>query len=499
MENYKKLLTRLDETSSIGQAMAVLDWDQQCYMPHAGDNARARQQGMLGRICHERSVSDETRTLLEAAEKEAAGLDPQSDERLALKVVRRGFDQSVKLPTALVEALITETSKAHGVWVEARKTNNFNHFAPTLERLLDLTRQRAEALGYEEHIYDALLDQYEPGARSVEVEKVFTAVRKELVMLLKDIKAAKQVDDSPMRRDFDEEKQLAFGRKVVERLGFNFERGRIDRAVHPFCTNFTRDDVRLTTRTERDWFPCSLMGTIHEAGHGMYEQGLHEKDNQTPLSSAAGLGTHESQSRLWENIVGRSRAFWQVFYPELQSQFPGVLDDISVEQFYKAINTVSPSFIRVEADEVTYNLHVFLRFEIEKEMLSGKLAVKDIPEAWNTKMQDYLGITPDSDANGCLQDVHWSAALFGYFPTYSLGTILSAQLYKKALVDNTQITPDLEKGEYSSLLTWLQNNVHHAGCRYFPHELTERATGESLNPTYYIEYLNTKFRDIYAC
>jgi carboxypeptidase Taq len=268
--------------------------------------------------------------------------------------------------------------------------------------------------------------------------------------------------------------------------------------VHPFCTSFGRNDVRITTRFDRNWLPSALMGTIHETGHALYELGFDPKDDNTPLSDAASLGVHESQSRLWENIVGRSREFWQVYYPELRAHFPGVLDDVDVEQFYRAINKVSPSFIRVEADEVTYCLHIMLRFEMEKGMINGTIPTKDIPDAWNSTMQDYLGIVPPNDAQGCLQDVHWSGAGFGYFPTYALGTILSAQLMDKARSDNPSISGDLAKGEFASLLSWLRENVHSQGCRWLPRELVERACGAPAQSQSYLRYLNEKFSDVYG-
>jgi carboxypeptidase Taq len=318
------------------------------------------------------------------------------------------------------------------------------------------------------------------------------------VELVKALSAAPQIDDSVLRRDYAEEGQRTFSEYVVGRLGYDFTRGRQDKAVHPFCVSFGRNDVRITTRYDKNWLPCSLMGSIHETGHALYEQGFAPKDDNTPLTGAAGLGVHESQSRLWENIVGRSRPFWNVFYPELQTHFHGVLDDVDVTTFHRAINKVEPSFIRVEADEVTYPLHIMLRFELEKALIDGRLEVADVPEAWNEKMREYLGIVPDTDADGCLQDVHWSGAMFGYFPTYALGTLLSAQLYEKAVKDHPSIETDLAKGEFGSLLTWLRENVHQPGRRYLPAELVKRVCGEPAQSRSYLNYLNAKFRDVYG-
>jgi carboxypeptidase Taq len=411
--------------------------------------------------------------------------------------VRRSFDKSTRLPAELVAETAKATSNGHQVWVQARQAADWSMFVPVVEHLLDLSRQRADYYGYEERMYDALLDIYEPQMKTAQVESVFDALRPALVELVEACAEAEPVDDSVLRRDYDPEKQKEFGEFIVARMGYDFTRGRQDKAVHPFCTSFNRNDVRITTRFDRNWLPCALMGTIHECGHALYEQGFDPKDDGTPLSDACGLGVHESQSRLWENIVGRSRGFWQVYFPELQKYFPDALGDVEVETFYRALNKVTPSLIRVEADEVTYCLHIMLRFELEKGLVDGSIPVKDIPEAWNSKMQDYLGITPPDDSQGCLQDVHWSGASFGYFPTYALGTILSAQLFDKAQQDNPAITDDLSNGEFGSLLGWLREKVHYPGARWFPAELVERACGEPAQSHSYNNYLNTKFRDVY--
>jgi carboxypeptidase Taq len=499
MSAYDSLLARLNEVSHVGKAAAILDWDHQCYMPEGAAEARAGMLATLGKLTHEMFVSGETQKLLEQAE--AEGHAPGSDGALTLRAVRRDFDKSVKLPTQLVSDLARETALGHGVWAKARAEKDFSQFAPALERILELTRQAGEHYGYDKkngEIYDALLDNYEAGARTSEVVTVFEGIRPGLIELLNKIKAAPQVNFSCLERDFDETAQLKFAESVAARLGFDFKYGRQDKAVHPFCTSFTRHDVRITTRTEKNWLPGALMGTIHETGHGLYEQGFDPKDDDTPLSDAVSLGVHESQSRLWENIVGRSRPFWHVLYPDLQAAFPGTLTDTSEEGFWRAINRVEPSFIRVEADEVTYGLHIMLRFEIEREMLSGTLAVKDIPDAWNAKMESYLGITPPDDALGCLQDVHWSAGLIGYFPTYLIGTALSSQLYEQALKDNPAIAQDLVKGEYGSLLSWLREKVHHPGRRYLPGELIERICGGPARSEPYLNYLNAKFTEVYG-
>lgn len=497
MEQYKALLGRLAEIGHITGAQGLLHWDQQCYMPPKGIVGRAQQLAVLGKISHEMIVADETRKLLEEAESEVASLDPESDEALTLRVVRRDFDQATKIPTPLVVEMAKATAEGHEIWAKARQQKEWSQFSPTLSHLLSLSRQVADCLGYEKHPYDALLDQYEPGMTIAEVDRVFGELRPGLVELVKRIADAGPVDDSCLKRDFPEEQQEVFSKTVVKRLGYDFEAGSLDVAVHPFCIGFGRNDVRITTRYMKNWIPCSVMGSIHEAGHAMYEQGFDPKDDFTPLSNATSLGFHESQSRLWENIVGRSRAFWEIFYPELQKAFPGVVDDVSLDTFYRAINKVEPSFIRVEADEVTYNLHILLRFEIEKALFDKVLTVEDVPAAWNAKMQEYLGITPPDDSEGCLQDVHWSGAMFGYFPTYSLGTLLSAQLYDRARKDNPSIETDLANGEYISLLSWLREKVHHPGRRYLPTELVQRICGEPAQSRSYLNYLTAKYGDLY--
>jgi len=497
MSNYDALIARLAEINYLAQAGAVLGWDHQCYMPSGGAQARAESLAVISKIAHEMSVADETKRLLEGAEAEISGVDLDDDRALTLRVVRRNYDKAAKLPTSLVAAISRETAIGHETWVHAREKSDWSLFAPTVERLLDLSRQVADCLGHTGNRYDALLDQYEPGMKTADVARVFGELRPGLVALVKDIAAAPPVSDDILRRDFDEAGQLAFGEKVIRRLGFDFTRGRQDRAVHPFCTSFGRNDVRITTRFDKNWLPMALMGTIHETGHALYEQGFDPKDDATPLSGATSLGFHESQSRLWENIVGRSRAFWNVFYPDLQAQFPGTLDDVDVDTFYRAINRVDPSLIRVEADEVTYCLHIMLRFEMEQAMISGDLAVADVPAAWNEKMRDYLGITPPNDAEGCLQDVHWSGASFGYFPTYAIGTILSAQLFEKAVAEKPAIPVELAAGEFAGLLDWLREKVHRPGQRYQPAELVQRICGEPAQSHSYLKYLNEKFRDVY--
>ena len=372
-------------------------------------------------------------------------------------------------------------------------------FAPWLSQILALTREIADHLGHGGERYDALLDQYEPGMTTAEVRALFDTLKPEAVRLVKAVAGQEPVDASVLSRFYDERAQREFGETVIKTLGYDFRRGRQDRAVHPFCTSFGSGDVRITTRFDPNFLPAALFGSIHETGHALYEQGLTARYPAGLLGEAASLGVHESQSRLWENLVGRSRPFWRHFYPALEAVFPDSLNGMREEDFYRAINKVEPSLIRVEADEVTYNLHILLRFEMEVDLLSGTLAVADAPAAWNAKMEQYFGLTPPDDAQGILQDVHWSGGMIGYFPTYTVGNVLSVQLYDKADADlGGQVAGQIEAGDFAPLLGWLGENVHQWGRKYTPQELTRRVTGEPLNPAPYLKYLTAKFGDVYG-
>jgi carboxypeptidase Taq len=356
----------------------------------------------------------------------------------------------------------------------------------------------AEALGYEERMYDALLDLFEPEMKTTQVESLFAEMKAGLVPLVQEISEHQaRVDGSVFDQDFDEELQWGFGVQVIQQLGFDFEAGRQDRSAHPFTTSFSPSDVRLTTRVFRDQFRSALFGSIHESGHGMYEQGFDRALDRTPLSAGSSLGVHESQSRMWENVIGRSRWFWQYWLPRLRQIFPAQLEGTDLEAFYRAINRVEPSYIRVEADEVTYNLHIFLRLEVENLMLEGKVSFRELPELWNSKMEEYLGIRPPNDADGILQDVHWSAGLIGYFPTYSLGNLLAAQFYNQAMSELPDIPQQISRGEFGSLFGWMRAKVHKPGAKYTPTELVERITGGPLRTQPFLDYIWEKYTDLY--
>ena len=499
MEKVKQLKDHLAPIVHLGHAAALLGWDQQTYMPPGGAAARAEQLATLSEITHEMFVADQTGKLLQEAAAELDGAAYDSDEAALVRVVQHDYDLATRVPTKLVAEIARTTTLAHEVWAKAREDANFAAFAPTLERIYDLMRQKAEALGYQDRMYDALLDEYEPNMKTADVERLFNGLKEELVPFVAQIfDRLDAVDNSIMHLEYDVDKQAEFGLKVVKQLGYDMQRGRQDKAVHPFTTGFSVNDVRITTRYYPNFLPTALFGSIHEAGHAMYEQGSDQALEGTMLAGGTSLGVHESQSRLWENIVGRSRGFWQYFYPDLQQLFPGQLGSISLETFYKAINAVSRSLVRVEADEVTYNLHIMLRFEMENALLEGKLAVKDAPDAWNTKMEEYLGITPPDDGKeGVLQDIHWSSGLVGYFPTYSLGNFLSVQFWDKALETVPSIPDEIARGNYAPLLEWMQHNIYRHGRKFWPAELTERVTGETIQTRSFMRYLKAKYTPIY--
>lgn len=498
MHEIEALEAHLAEIKALSEAAALLGWDQQTYMPAGGAGSRAAQMAALSGVIHEKMTGAETARRLQAAEAAALGADPDSDEAALVRAVRRDFDQATKLPGELVAETARVTALAHAHWADARASADWGRFAPDLERILDLTRQTADHLGHGGERYDALLDQYEPGTTTAEVRALFQAIKPDTVALVKRIAARgpDATDASVLSRFYPEDAQLRFGETTIKALGYDFGCGRQDRALHPFCTSFGSGDVRITTRVDPNFLPMALFGSIHETGHALYEQGLSRRYPGV-LGAAASLGVHESQSRLWENLVGRSRPFWSHFYPALQAAFPASLGETSEEDFCRAINKVEPSLIRVEADEVTYNLHILLRFELETMLLSGALSVADAPAAWNAKMQEYFGLTPPDDAAGILQDVHWSAGLIGYFPTYTLGNILSVQLFHKADADGGgRLSSQIAAGDFAPLLTWLRENIHQWGRKYLPKELAVRATGSPLDPAPYLAYLQTKFGEV---
>jgi len=493
---YDALVARLKDIHNLNMASSMLGWDQQTQMPAGGAEARASQLATLSKLAHEMFTSDETGRLLEDAAGEVGEIY-ESDAASMVRVLQEDYDESTKLPTDWVTEFTRLTSMADGIWVKARQDADFSQFQDTLERIIEMVRQKTEYLGYEDHPYTALLNQYERGITTTQVRQIFDDHKPGLIDLIAGItENADKVDDSILRRPYDIEKQREFATKMITAYGFDFSRGYQAISVHPFCTHFSSNDVRITTRFEPSFLNPALFGMMHEAGHGMYEQGIGQNLEGTPLASGTSLGVHESQSRMWENLVGRSKGFWSWALPQLKEVFPH-LESVDLNTFYKAINKSAPSFIRVEADEVNYNLHIILRFEIELDLISGDLAVKDAPEAWNTKFNEFFGITPPDDAQGVLQDVHWSYGIQGYFPTYALGNLLSVQYYNKAVEQHPSIPSDIANGKFDTLLTWLQDNIHQHGRKFTSDELTNRVTGGSIQSKDYLAYLTTKYSDIY--
>jgi carboxypeptidase Taq len=496
-EKVQTLRSKLRDIVNLNNTAGLLSWDQQTHMPPGGAEARAEQLATLSKISHQMFTSAEIGQLLE--DLSGANFDYDSDEAALVRVVRRDYDQARKLPPRLVEEMSRTFSLGQQVWVKARAEKDFSQFQEVLEKIVGLNIQAAEALGYEKEIYDALLDQYEPGIKTSEVAKVFAELKAELVPLVRAIvENGEPVDDGVLKQAYDETAQWDFSLILLQDIGYDMRRGRQDKSPHPFTSNFSINDVRVTTRIHRDLFPSSLFTSLHEGGHALYEQNSDQSLEGSPLAGGTSLGVHESQSRLWENVVGRSRAFWQFYYPRLQEYFPEQLKSVSQESFYRAINKVEPSLIRVEADEVTYNLHIFLRFELEQDILNRRLKIADLPEAWNAKMEEYLGIKPPDEALGVLQDIHWAGGAFGYFPTYALGNVISLQFYSQALKDIPDLPEQYSRGEFGPLLDWFRQHIHRHGRKFTATELIERVTGaKSIEAEPYLTYIQQKYSEIY--
>src|ERR1700736_3869442 len=498
-DTLDRLKTLLGEVSDLHRAGAVLDWDQETYMPPGGVQNRSEQLSTLSEVAHRKFISDEVGRLLDAAETKVANQPFDSDDASLVRVTRRDYEQDRKLPPELVAELTRASSAARPFWQQARREANFDLFAPYLEKNVELNIKVAEALAYEKRPYSALLSRTEPGLTTDQLEAIFAELKAAIVPLVADIKRrADAVDDSVLRRGFDPDKQVKYALDTVAALGYDLERGRQDISTHPFSIAFGPGDVRITTRVNRDFFNECFFGSVHEAGHGMYFQGIGRNLDRTTLWDGASPGVHESQSRLWENLIGRSLPFWRHFFPSLRETFPEPLKGVDAEAFYRAVNKSYPSYIRVEADEVTYNLHVLLRFELENDMLEGRLKVHDLPEAWNELFKSYVGLDVPNDREGVLQDIHWSFVGFAEFPGYTLGNIISAQLMEKIRSDIPDLDSQIERGEFGNLLGWLQEHVYKHGRKFTPNELLERVTGRGLTPKPWIAYVRQKYGWIYG-
>ena len=495
-EKLNQLKEILGEVSDLNHAASVLDWDQQVNMPPGGGEARGQHLATLGKISHQKATSDEVGKLLEDLKQEFS--DSDSDDGALVRVAARNFDKAMRVPAEFVAEQAVVTTASFEAWVKAKKKSDFSIFLPHLEKVMELMRKYVSYFPPADHPYDVLLDDYEPGMKTVEVKEIFDEVRTQQVKLIKAIRSTKQVKADFLHKKYNEKKVWDFSETIISRFGYDFSRGRQDKAAHPFETSFSVNDVRITNRYESENPLATLFSGMHESGHAMYEQGINPAYERTPLANGVSSAVHESQSRMWENLVGRSLPFWEHFFPELKKVFPSQLDGVSAKSFYKAVNKVEPSLIRVNADEATYNLHIMLRLELEIGMIEGNIDLKNLPEIWNTKMQEYVGITPPDDAHGVLQDIHWSAGLFGYFPTYALGNLVSAQLWEKINKDIRGLDDQIRSGKFDSLLNWLREKIHIHGHKYDPQDLIQNVTGSKINSAAYVRYLTKKYSDIYG-
>ncbi|MEM9248093.1 MAG: carboxypeptidase M32 [Pseudomonadota bacterium] len=505
--SYAHLIELTGQVNDFLNAGSVLSWDARTMMPEKGAPSRAKQLATLAVTARDLLCSDAMKRTLDGAEAEVAGHAEDSAEARAVAQVREAIAYHERIPPDLLARKTQAGTANHPIWAEARREANFDLFAPALTDMVELNRAIADAIGYDAHPYDALMYRFEPGTTTVSLAALFDQLKKGMLPLVRAIAETDQPRSDFLTRDFPEDAQLRFALKMAERIGYDTSRGRLDLTVHPFEVSFTRNDVRITTRVARNYLPTALFGALHEAGHALYEQGVDPAYTRTPLATdlislyavgGVSFGAHESQSRLWENHVGRSRAFWANHFGTLRDAFPQTLDDVSEEAFYKAVNRSQPSFIRVEADELTYDFHIMLRVDIESRLIDGSLTVADLPEAWNEGMKSMLGVDVPDPAKGVLQDVHWSSGQIGTFCNYTIGNVMAAQLYDAATDQAPTISPALEGGDYAPLRDWLTDNVAQHGRRFTRDELLERATGRPLDPAPYIAHLTAKYSDIYA-
>jgi carboxypeptidase Taq len=490
------------ENRHLERAAAVLQWDQETYLPEEGVSERAEQLSLLEGVVHERATSNEIGRLLSEARSTAE--NPGGDEKLPplerdfLRVLRRNYDRAVKLPGEFVSAVARAEGLSQAAWVKARQNNDFSAFLPHLVKMIDFARQRAYYWGYADNPYDGLLDIYEPRMGADEVSAVFNPLGEKLSALLKKIASLPRPDYSFLDQDFDPDSQARFSGELMKRLGFDKRRGRLDISAHPFTTTLGSDDIRITTRYLNRQLQSGIFSTIHESGHAFYEMNFPAEIRGTCLADGASMGIHESQSRLWENVIGRSSCFWEAMFPVLSSCFPGVLSRVSVNDFYRAINLVEPSLIRIEADEVSYSLHIILRFDLEKALFSGSLDPAELPSAWRKKMKALLGVEPETDAQGVLQDVHWSMGAFGYFPSYALGNLYGLQFWEKLRSDVSGVEEAIAAGNFTPVNNWLRDTIYAHGRRSDPQDLLKSVTGKGLSSEPFLDYIENKYAGIYG-
>ncbi|MEP7164933.1 MAG: carboxypeptidase M32 [Ferruginibacter sp.] len=491
---YNEFKTKMQKIADVKYASAVLQWDQETYLPPKGSEARRSQIATLSEIAHQQFIDEKLGALLY----ELSGHDELNDkEKKNVLLTLEDYARNKKLTSQFVRRMSETVNKSFHAWIQARRENSFAVFQEPLDEVIQLKKQEADMLGYEHHPYNALMNDYDKGLTVAITDELFGSLRPQLSPLLDMIRAKPQVDNSFLHQPFDKDQQWKFGMELLKRMHFDFEAGRQDISEHPFTTNFNSRDVRVTTRIDENDFGNMTWSCLHEAGHALYEQGLPADEYGLPLSEYCSLSIHESQSRLWENCVGRSAAFWEHNFPLLRSHFPKQFNNISTEQFYKGINKVQPSLIRTEADELTYHFHVMIRYEIEKLLIEGSIKTVDIPAYWNELYKKYLGVTVPNDKQGCLQDVHWSHGSFGYFATYSIGSLYAAQLFEAIEKDNKTLKEDIKKGNNLPVLNWLKQHIYGYGRYYRSNELCRKATGENLNSRYFIDYVTRKYSDIY--
>lgn len=497
MNAIDHLKNRFADLLRLNYVTNLLGWDQQVYLPPSVDSTKGRSEqiALIQAISHKKLISKKTGDLINQVEKYP---NLSLINSALLREAKRKYEKAIKIPTQLVTEIAKTASLGYQAWEKAKSKNNFEIFKPYLEKMVSLQREYAERIDIGPTLYDSLLDIYEPGATSDWISKIFENLKSKITDILNKINnSSDKPDQSVLRKYYDPEKQWKFSIEVLKALKFDFNMGRQDKSVHPFTTSISFRDTRITTRILENFLPACIFGTIHECGHALYEMGFKEDLNDTYLADGSSLGIHESQSRLWENIVGRSKEFWSYWYPILKKYFPKNLKDYSDYEFYRSINVVKPSFIRVEADEISYGLHIILRFELEKELINNNLSISETPQLWNEKMEELLGIIPSNDAEGVLQDVHWAGGGFGYFPTYTLGNLYASQIYTYALKEHPNFPEDFKIGNYTNLLNYLRENIHQYGRIYRPLDLLKKITGENLNPDYFIDYLEKKFYPIY--
>lgn len=503
-EAVTRLREHLATINDINGAMGLLGWDQRTMMPTGGAEVRSERLATLGRLSHEMFVSDQTARLIEDAEAALPGLDAESDEAALVRYTRRNYDRSAVISSELTTEALRASSQGYTTWIEAHANSDFPKFLPALERIVDVNRQFVEAYRTidpdAEEDYDLLLEDFEPGLTSREVSEAFDVVRDKTIPLVQHVNEhAQKVDDSLVHGDFPVERQRKLALKVIGQCGFEDDHWRLDETHHPFASSMAVSDIRITTRYMPEFFNAAFFGSMHEFGHGLYERQVSPTLERTALARGTSMAWHESQSRMWENLVGRSRPFWDWAITPAREAFPDAFGNASPADVYRAVNKMHPSLIRVEADELTYNLHIILRFELEREMLAGDVDLKHLPEAWNQKVYDYLGISVTDDANGVLQDVHWSSGLFGYFPTYALGNVLSLQLWDRITKDIPGLEESIAKAEFEPLRKWLGENVHTHGSKYLPKDLMDKVLGtRKLDPVPLTQYLESKVKDLYG-